>query len=175
MTETKVGCYCWGQNCFGDRDCIGCWKCVDLVMEEGELLADAAEPGVCRFDCDVCRCSCQCTFVENKRHTIANGLKKNAMKYKPIESRESQRECSWLLFFDYVRNNLDNYPIREFQDVNSRSEFKLVNNIATKKAINTSTHTAMQCDPIVMWCSQEIIPGRRTNIEMRTLAGDGKR
>jgi len=38
-------------------------------MEEGELSADAAEPGVCRFDCDVCRCSCQCTFVENKRHT----------------------------------------------------------------------------------------------------------
>ena len=53
-------------------------------MEEGELSADAAEPGVCRFDCDVCRCSCQCTFAENKCHTITNGLKKNAMKYKPL-------------------------------------------------------------------------------------------
>ena len=38
------------------------------------------------FDCDVCRCSCQCTFVENKHYTIANGLKKNGMKYKPIET-----------------------------------------------------------------------------------------
>jgi len=118
-------------------------------MEEGELSADAAEPGVCRFDCDVCRCSCQCTFVENKRHTIANGLKRNTMKYKPIESLESQRECGRSLFFDYARKNLDNYPIREFQDVDSHSEFELVNNIATKKAINTSTHTAMQCDPIL--------------------------
>ena len=144
-------------------------------MEEGELSADAAEPGVCRFDCDVCRCSCQCTFVENKRHTIANGLKKNAMKYKPIESCESQREGGCLLFFDYVRNNLDNYSIPEFQDIDSRSEFKLVNNIATKTAINTSTHTAMQCDPNVMRGLQEIIPGCRTNIEMRTLTGDGKK
>jgi hypothetical protein len=103
-TETKVGCYCWGQNCFGDRDGIGCWKCVDLVMKEGELLTDVVEPGVCRFDCDVCRCSCQATFMENKHHTIANGLKKNAKKCKPIETRESRREGSRLLFFDYVKN-----------------------------------------------------------------------
>ena len=54
-TETKVGCYCWGQNCFGDMDGIGCWKCVDLAMEEkGELSADVVELGVCCFDCDVC-------------------------------------------------------------------------------------------------------------------------
>jgi len=49
--------------------------------------------------------------VENKRHTIANGLKKNGMKNKPIETRESQREGGRSLFFDYVRNNLDNYSI----------------------------------------------------------------
>ena len=23
--ETKVGCYCFGQNCYGDEDGIGCW------------------------------------------------------------------------------------------------------------------------------------------------------
>ena len=136
-TETKVGCYCWGQNCFGDRDGIGCWKCVDLEMGGGELSADAVEPGVCRFDCDIFRCSCQCTFVENKRHTIANGLKKNTDKNKPIEARESHREGGCSLFFDYVRNNLDNYSVREFQDVDSRSEFEIVNNIATKTAIET--------------------------------------
>ena len=175
-TETKVGCYCWGQNCFGDRDGIGCWKCVDLAMEEGELSAeDVVEPGVCRFDCDVCRCSCQCTFVENKRHTIANGLKKNGMKNKPIETQESQREGGRSLFFEYVRNNLDNYSVREFQDVDSRSEFKVVTDIATKTAIDISSHTAMQCNPNVMRGLQEIIPGRRTNIEMRTLAGGGKK
>jgi hypothetical protein len=80
-----------------------------------------------------------------------------------------------LLFFDYGRNNLDNYSVQEFQDVDSRSEFELVTDIATKTAIDTSTYTAMQCNPNVMRGLQEIIPGRRTNIEMRTLAGGGKK
>ena len=72
-TETKVGCYCWGQNCFGNEYSIGCWNCVNLAMKEGgQLSADAVETGVCCFDCDVCRCSCQATFVENKRHTMAS-------------------------------------------------------------------------------------------------------
>ena len=52
-TETKVGCYYWVQNCF-DSDVIGCWKCIDLAIEEGELSANVAQPGVCRFDCDIC-------------------------------------------------------------------------------------------------------------------------
>jgi hypothetical protein len=145
-TETKVGCYCWGKNCFGDRDGIGCWKCVDLAMKEGELSADAVETGVCRFDCDVCRCSCQATFVKNKCHTIANGHKKNAMKCKPIETRESQREGGRSLLSDYVKNNLDNYSVREFQDVDSRSEFEFFTNIATKTAIDASSYTAIQCN-----------------------------
>jgi hypothetical protein len=87
---------------------------------EVELLADAVETRVCRFACDVCLCSCQATFMENKRHTIANGLKKNELKCKPVETRKSQREGGRSLFFDYVRNNLDNYTVREFQDVDSR-------------------------------------------------------
>jgi hypothetical protein len=33
----------------------------------------------------------------------------------------------------------------------------------------------MQCNPNVMRGSQEIIPGCRTNIETRTLAGGGKK
>ncbi len=96
-TETKVGCYCYGQNCFGDKDGIGCWKCIDLAMKEGEFLADAVETGVCHFDCNVCRCSCQATLEENKHHTITNGLKKNAEKSKPIKTRESQREGGCLV------------------------------------------------------------------------------
>ena len=55
-TETKVGCYCWGQKCFGDKYGIGCWNCVNLarMKEGGELSADAVETRVCHFDCDVC-------------------------------------------------------------------------------------------------------------------------
>ena len=174
-TATKVGCYCWGQNCFGDRDGIGCWKCVNLAMKgDVELLADAVETRVCCFACDVCLCSCQATFMENKRHTIANGLKKNELKCKPVETRESQREGGRSLFFDYVRNNLDNYSVREFQDVDSRSELQIVTDITTKTAIEASSDTAMQCNPFVMRGLQEIIPGRRTNIEMAP-AGGGKK
>ena len=50
-TERKVGCYCWGQNCFGDRDGIGYWNCINLTMEECELLYNEVEPGVCHFQC----------------------------------------------------------------------------------------------------------------------------
>jgi hypothetical protein len=118
--------------------------------------------------------SCQATFMENKHHTIANGLKKNAMKCKLIKTRESQREGSRSLFFDYIKNNLDNYSLREFQDVDSCSEFELVTDIATKTAIDASSYTAMQCNPHIMRGLQDIIPGCRMNIEM-TPAGGGKK
>ena len=104
-TTTKVGCYCYVQNCHGDEDGIGCWNCVDLAMKKGDFPTDDVEPGVCRFDCDICKCSCQATFAEKKRHTISNGLKKNAMKCNPVEQREVQREGSRSLFFD------DNYTV----------------------------------------------------------------
>jgi hypothetical protein len=35
------------------------------------------EPGVCQFDCHICKCNYLATFQENKRHTIANGLEKS--------------------------------------------------------------------------------------------------
>ena len=87
--------------------------------------------------------------MENKRHTIANGLKKNAEKSKPIKTHESQREGGCSVFFNYVKNILDNYSVREFQDVNSRSEFKLDTNIATKTTIDPAT---LQCSAIRMSC-----------------------
>ena len=113
--------------------------------------------------------------MENKHHAIANGLKTNAMKCtKPIKSRESQREGGRSLFFDYIKTNLDNNSVREFQDVNSRSEFELVTDIATKTAIDVSSNTALQCNPFVMRGLQEIIPGCRLNVEMAP-AGGGKK
>ena len=33
-TTTKVGCYCYVQNCHGDEDGIGCWNCVDLSRQQ---------------------------------------------------------------------------------------------------------------------------------------------
>ena len=66
-----------------------------------------------------------------------------------IKSRESQREGGRSLFFDYIKTNLDNNSVREFQDVNSRSEFKLDTNIATKTTIDPAT---LQCSAIRMSC-----------------------
>ena len=48
--ESEVGCYCFNQNCFGDKSGIGCWWCVELAMEKGIVPSDEVEPGVCRFE-----------------------------------------------------------------------------------------------------------------------------
>jgi hypothetical protein len=153
---------------------IGCWKCVDLAMKEGKFSANVVETGVCRFDCDVCRCNSQATFNENKRHTITNGLKKNAENSKPIKTRESQREGGRSLFFDYAKNNLNKYSVREFQNVDSCSKFEIVTNIAMKTAIDASNNTAMQCNPYIMWGLQEIIPCHWMNIQMTPPGGAKK-
>ena len=42
-------------------------------------------------------------------------------------------------------------------------------------AIDTSTHTEMQCNPNVMQGLQEIIPGRQMNIKMNLAGGGGKK
>jgi hypothetical protein len=63
----KVGCYCFGQNCYGNDDGIGCWWCVEMVRRKDNL--PAVE--VCQFDCPICKCNCQAIFHENKCQTIA--------------------------------------------------------------------------------------------------------
>ncbi len=73
----KVGCYCFGQNCYGDDDGIGCWWCVDMARRKDDLPSVEVKPGVCQFDCPICKCNCQVTFHENKHHIIANGLEKS--------------------------------------------------------------------------------------------------
>ncbi len=76
--ETKVGCNCFGQNCFGNEYGIGCWKCVELAIKNGDILANAVvASGVSCFDCDVCWCICHATFKESKCNQIAKSLKKN--------------------------------------------------------------------------------------------------
>jgi hypothetical protein len=94
------------------------------------------------------------------------------MKSTPIESREAQREGGRSIFFDYVKNSLDNNSVREYQDVDYRSEFDRISDVATKTAIAISNNTAMQCNPKVTRGLQELIRGRQTNIEM-TPAGAG--
>ncbi len=93
--ETKVGCYCFNQNCFGDESRIGCWWCVELVTEKGGDVPDEIEPGVCHFNCRICKCDRRVTFEESKHNQISNGLRKNAEKGKPIKMAESKREGGW--------------------------------------------------------------------------------
>ncbi len=84
--EKKVGCYCISQNCFGDESGIGCWWCVELVMEKGDPIIKV-EPDVCRYGCSICACACQATFKESNRSQISNALRKNVERgSKPIKT-----------------------------------------------------------------------------------------
>ncbi len=90
---TKVDCYCFEQNCFGNEEGIGCWRCVELAREKGDDPPEV-EPGLCRFKCEVCLCSCQATFNEDKRHTIVHSLFKNSKQGEKVssKSRESKNK-----------------------------------------------------------------------------------
>jgi hypothetical protein len=172
--ETKVGCYCFDQNCFGDKSGIGCWWCVKLATEKGGDVPEEVEPGVCCLDCSICKCNCQATFKESKCNQISNGLRKNSEKGKPIQTAESKREGGCSLFFDYVKNNLDNYSIQEFQQVDSRSKNEVIQDVFRKASINVLHNTSVQCNPNVMQDLQRIIPGCPTNVEVTPVAGGKK-
>jgi hypothetical protein len=173
-TETKVGCYCFGQNCYGDKDGIGCWWCVELAMEKCNAPSDEVEPGVCRFNCNVCKCICQVTFEESRRNQISNALTKNTEKTKPIETLESQREGGRSLFFNYVKTSLVNNSVRELQQVDYRSKNEIIQDVFTQTSIEVSHNIPMQCSPKVMRGLQEIIRGRRTNVNVKPTAGGSK-
>jgi hypothetical protein len=171
----KSGCYCFCQNCFGDENGIGCWHCFELASttKSDDAPSGEMEPGICWFDCDVCKCNCQVTFEECKCQTIANGAARNAAnksKNKPIETRESQQEGGRSLFVNYIWLSVDNYSVQEFQDVDHRMEGEVVSDIATKTAIDVASNTALQCNPHVLHGLQEIIPCR-TNVEVTPAMG----
>jgi hypothetical protein len=171
--EMKVGCYCYSQNCFGDEAGIGCWWCVELAMEKGDPVEEV-EPGVCRFGCAICGCSCQATFKESKRNQISNALRKNAEKgSKPIKRAESKREGGRSLYCDYVKNKLDNYAVRAFQQVDYRSKDEIVQDVFTKTSIDALHDTSLQSTPYVMRGLQGIIPRCRSNVEVTPAIAGG--
>ncbi len=143
-------------------------------MEKGNYPSNEVEPGVCRFDCNICKCNCQATFDQSKCNQISDGLRKNAEKAKPIVLLESWREGSCSLFFDYIKNNLDNYSVQEFQEVDSHSKNEIIKEIFEKTSINVLNHNLMQCNPNVMQGLQGIIPGCCTNVVVTPIAGGKK-
>ena len=138
------------QNCYGNDDGIGCWWCVVLARRKDDLPFVEVEPGVCQFDCHICKCNCQATFQENKRHTIANGLEKSAkQRTKPSETRKSLNKEGRLMYFNYVKNALENNS-SELQDVDYRSEDEQANDAITRTAIDVLGNSRLQSDPYVM-------------------------
>jgi hypothetical protein len=116
--EMKVGCYCLGQNCFGNKEGIKCWWCAKLTQEKGGFLLEVElglEPCLCRFECDMCLCNCQATFNEDKQHTITKSLFKNSMQGEKVSSKfcksKNKEGCS--LFFNFVKSSLHNNSIWE--------------------------------------------------------------
>ena len=45
-TAKKVGCNCYGKNCFGNKYSIGFLYCVDLAMKIGEFPANEVGTGI---------------------------------------------------------------------------------------------------------------------------------
>ncbi len=78
--------------------------------------------------------------------------------------------CS--LYFNYVKNALDNTSIHEFQEVDYRSEDEQATDVITMTAIDVSGSSNFQADPHVMRGLQELIPGHRTNV---TITNGGKK
>jgi hypothetical protein len=167
--ETKVGCYCFNQNCFGDESRIGCWWCVELAMEKRDV-PDEVEPGVCHFECNICRCACQAMFDESKRCQISNGIKKK-MELKPVELHQSKSKGGCLLFFDFIKNSLNNHSVQEFQQVNFHSKMELIQDISMLAASNILNDVQLQSNPHIMRGLQGIIPGHQMNIEMTDAHG----
>ena len=113
-TANKVGCYCFGQNCYGDDDGTGCWWCMVLARRKDDLPSIEVELGVCQFDCHTCKCNGQATFQENKCHMIANGLEKSVKQQtKPSETRKLLNKKGRSMYFNYVKNTLKNNSVRE--------------------------------------------------------------
>jgi hypothetical protein len=91
----KSSCYCFSQNCFGDKDGIKCWRWLELAKTKSDVPSGEVAPGLCHFNCNVCLCNCQVTFDKCKHQTIANGVERSAAKSnknKPIETCEDQCE-----------------------------------------------------------------------------------
>jgi hypothetical protein len=51
-------------------------------------------------------------------------------KYKPIKSKESKSEGGHSLFFDYIKNSLNNHSVQEFQQVDLHSKMELIQDIS---------------------------------------------
>jgi len=142
-------------------------------MEKDDPI-DKVEPGVCRYGCSICACACQATFEESKRNQISNALRKNAEKgSKPIKTAESKREGGRSLYCDYIKNKLDNYTVRAFQQVDYRSKDEIVQDVFTKTSIDALHNTSLQSNPYVMRGLQGIIPGRRSNVEVTPAVAGG--
>jgi hypothetical protein len=75
------------------------------------------------------------------------------------------------LFFDYVKNSLDNHSVQEFQTVNLCSEKELIKDISMFAANNILNDIRLQSNPHIMRGLQGIIPSCRMNIEMTDAGG----
>ena len=162
--SNKSGCYCFGQNCFGNENGIGCWYCVELAMERGPGV-----PGlrVCQFDCPICKCICQVIFEENKRYTIAASLKKIEMqesgtKFKTKNERATEGRHS---FFRALMNHNENNALRQYQSIDVRTEEDIHQDIDTDTALSLLHDNDIQSNMDMHRGLREIIPGRSTTIQ----------
>ena len=85
----------------------------------------------------------------------------------------SRREGGRSLYYDYVKNKLDNYAVQAFQKVDHRSKDEIVQDVFTKTSIDALHDTSLQCNPYVMQGLQGIIPGHCSNVEVTPVIAGG--
>jgi hypothetical protein len=101
-------------------------------------------------------------------------LEKSA-KQQTSETLKSLNKGGCSLYFNYVKNALDNNSVREFhelQDVDYHSEDEQASDAITTTAINVLGSSRLQADPYVMCGLQDLIPGRHTDV---TISDGGKK
>ncbi len=166
---TKTGCYCYDQNCHGDENGIGCWKCTKLAFSgvAPSMLDETVLGFLCRIGRDVCHCVCQVTFDESRRYTISNAI----MSEVQTASRETQElldKGGCTLFFNYIKNTLNNNIVCKQQSADSCSRVDVLMDTATKTAIEVLHDDDIHANPHVKCGLQGIIPGCRNMVSIHT-------
>ncbi len=131
----------------------GGYGCFDSIRKAADGKTPVEQgPGVCGFDCMVCKCDCRCVFMQHSQQKIATGVmqvKKWLEDAKKIDSNggdalpEATRRTAWTEFVMLVIKNCN---IQESQPVNGRSLDKQLQDVASLAAMDAYLDLMMAQD-----------------------------
>ena len=154
---TKIGCYCYEQNCFGNEDDIGCRWPRRRVMPQQRQSPEYVVSSV----------TYACAPVKSHLMRASDTLLPRACQRMQLRGVKNVSKK--------LKSNLHDNSIREYQGFDSRSNDNVSNDILITTAKNDIyLNESLQSDAHVMRGLQDIIPGRRTTVSV-TPAGSGNK